>query len=49
MTTDKSFSVASISKLFSSVVLHKLLSIHKRDVSETVEDFLTNRTDLTES
>ncbi|MFT6002743.1 MAG: CubicO group peptidase (beta-lactamase class C family) [Flavobacteriales bacterium] len=49
MTIDKSFPVASISKLFSSVVLHKLLSIHKRDVSETVEDFLPNRNDLPES
>ncbi len=49
MTIDKSFPVASISKLFSSVALHKLLSIHKRDVSETVEDFLPNRSDLPES
>lgn len=28
MTIDKSFPVASISKLFSSIALHKLLSIH---------------------
>jgi CubicO group peptidase (beta-lactamase class C family) len=49
MTIDKSFPVASISKLFSSIALHKLLSIHERDVSETVEDFLPNRTDLPES
>lgn len=49
MTIDKSFPVASISKLFSSVALHQLLIIHKRDVSETVEDFLPNRNDLPES
>lgn len=46
MTIDKSFPVASISKLFSSVALHKLLSIYKRNVNETVEDFLPNRNDL---
>ncbi|MFD2568831.1 serine hydrolase domain-containing protein [Pseudotenacibaculum haliotis] len=49
MTIEKSFPVASISKLFSSVALYKLLSIHKRDVSETVEEFLPNRKDLPES
>ena len=49
MTIDKSFPVASISKLFSSVALLKLLSIDKRDLSETVEDFLPNRNDLPES
>jgi len=49
MTIDKSFPVASISKLFSSVALHKLVSIHKRDVSETVGDFLPERNDLPES
>lgn len=49
MTIDKSFPVASISKLFSSVALHKLLNIHKRDVSEIVGDFLPNRNDLPES
>jgi CubicO group peptidase (beta-lactamase class C family) len=49
MTIDKSFPVASISKLFSSVALHKLLSIYKRDVNETVEDFLPNRNDLPET
>jgi len=49
MTIDKSFPIASISKLFSSIALHKLLSIHERDVSESVEDFLPNRTDLPES
>ncbi len=49
MTIDKSFPVASISKLFSSVALYKLLSIHKRDVNETLEDFLPNRNDLPKS
>lgn len=49
MTLDNSFPVASISKLFSSVALHKLLSIHNRDVSETVGDLLSNRNDLPES
>ncbi|AUP80490.1 serine hydrolase domain-containing protein [Flavivirga eckloniae] len=49
MTLDKSFPVASISKLLSSVALHKLLNIYDRDVSETVEDFLSNRDDLPES
>ena len=46
MTLDKSFPIASISKLFSSVALHKLLRIQHRDVAETVADFLPNRTDL---
>ena len=49
MTIDMSFPVASISKLFSSVALYKLLNIHKRDVSETVGDFLPNRNDLPKS
>jgi len=49
MTIDKSFPVASISKLFSSVALHKLLSIYKRNVNETVEGFLPNRNDLPEA
>ncbi|WP_046742916.1 serine hydrolase domain-containing protein [Kordia zhangzhouensis] len=49
MTIDMSFPVASLSKLFSSVALHKLLSIHKRSVSETVEDFLPNRNDFPET
>ncbi|PRX56650.1 serine hydrolase domain-containing protein [Flagellimonas meridianipacifica] len=49
MTLDKSFPVASISKMFSSIALHKLLSIHNRDVSETVGDFLPSRNDLPES
>ncbi|UOY07315.1 beta-lactamase family protein [Muricauda sp. SCSIO 64092] len=49
MTMDKSFPVASISKLFSSIALYKLVSIHEREVSETVGDFLPNRNDLPES
>jgi len=49
MTLDKSFPVASISKLFSSVALHKLLVTHNRDVDETVKAFLPNRKDLPES
>lgn len=46
MTLDKAFPIASISKLFSSVALHKLLSVQKRHITETVADFLPNRTDL---
>lgn len=49
MTIDKSFPVASISKMFSSIALHKLLSDKKRSVNETVADFLPNRKDLPES
>ena len=49
MTIDNSFPVASISKLFSSIALHKLLSTNNRDVNETVADFLPNRKDLPES
>ena len=49
MTLDKLFSVASISKMFSSIALHKLLSIHNRNVDETVGDFLPNRKDLPDS
>jgi CubicO group peptidase (beta-lactamase class C family) len=49
MTIDKTFPVASISKLFSSIALHQLLSTYKREVSETVGDFLPNRDDLPES
>lgn len=49
MTIDNSFPVASISKLFSSIALHKLLSINNRNVNETVADFLPNRIDLPES
>lgn len=49
MTLDNSFPVASISKLFSSVALHKLLSVHNRNVNETVANFLPDRSDLPES
>lgn len=49
MTIDNSFPVASISKLFSSIALHKLLSTNNRDVTETVADFLPDRIDLPES
>ena len=49
MTLDNLFPVASISKLFSSTALHKLLSIHNRGVNETVEEFLPDRTDLPDS
>ncbi len=49
MTIDKSFPVASISKMFSSIALHKLLSKNNRNVNETVADFLPNRKDLPES
>ena len=49
MTLDKSFPVASISKLFSSIALYKLLAGSKRDISETVGDFLPNRIDLPSS
>jgi CubicO group peptidase (beta-lactamase class C family) len=49
MTLDKLFSVASISKMFSSTALHKLLSITKRNVNETVGEFLPERTDLPDS
>jgi CubicO group peptidase (beta-lactamase class C family) len=49
MTQDKLFAVASMSKLFSSIALHKLLLAQNRDVNETVGDFLPNRTDLPET
>ena len=49
MTIDKSFPVASISKMFSSIALHKLLSTNNRKLNETVADFLPNRKDLPES
>jgi CubicO group peptidase (beta-lactamase class C family) len=49
MTLQHSFPVASISKLFSSVALHKLLLQHQRSVNETVADFLPSRKDLPES
>jgi CubicO group peptidase (beta-lactamase class C family) len=46
MTTDKLFAVASMSKMFSSIALHKLLQENDRNVSETVGEFLPKRTDL---
>ncbi|MEQ8422441.1 MAG: serine hydrolase domain-containing protein [Arenibacter algicola] len=49
MTIDNSFPVASISKLFSSIALYKLLHIHNRSVDETVGELLPNRKDLPES
>ena len=49
MTIDHSFAVASISKLFSSTALHKLLTLHNRTIDETVEEFLPDRNDLPES
>lgn len=49
MNFEHVFSVASISKLFSSVALHKLLAIRKRNVEERVGEFLPGRTDLPES
>ena len=49
MTLDKLFAVASISKLFSSTALHRLLKDNNRSVDETVVEFLPNRKDLPES
>jgi len=49
MTLDKLFAVASISKLFSSTALHRLLKDNNRSVDETVGEFLPNRKDLPES
>lgn len=49
MKLSNSFPVASISKMFSSIALHKLLSIHNRSVDETIKEFLPERTDLPES
>ena len=49
MNLTNSFPIASISKLFSSVALHKLLRLHERDVNETVGEFLPDRKDLPES
>ncbi len=49
MTEDKLFAVASMSKLFSSTALHKLLKEQHRTVDETVGDFLPNRNDLPET
>ena len=49
MTQDKLFAVASMSKLFSSTALHKLLKENDRSVDQTVGEFLPNRKDLPES
>ena len=49
MKLDNSFPVASISKLFSSIALHRLLRIHNRSVDETIGELLPNRKDLPES
>ncbi len=49
MTLNNLFAVASISKLFSSTALHRLLKLHNRSVDETVGRFLPQRDDLPES
>lgn len=49
MTQDKLFAVASMSKLFSSTALHRLLKDNNRSVDETVGEFLPIRKDLPES
>ena len=49
MTLKQIFPVASISKLFSSTALHKLLNNHDRNVNETVGEFLPSRKDLPNS
>lgn len=49
MKENNLFAVASISKLFSSTALHRLLKDNDRSVDETVADFLPNRSDLPES
>jgi CubicO group peptidase (beta-lactamase class C family) len=49
MTLNKLFAVASISKLFSSTALYRLLKDNNRSVDETVGEFLPNRKDLPES
>ncbi|MGI9532020.1 serine hydrolase domain-containing protein [Lutimonas sp.] len=46
MTQDHLFAVASMSKLFSSMALHKLLKDNNRNVNETVSEFLPERKDL---
>jgi len=46
MTQENLFAVASFSKMFSSMALHHLLDVNKRNVNETVGDFLPNRKDL---
>lgn len=49
MTQDKLFAVASMSKLFSSTALHRLLKDNNRSVDETVGEFLPHRKELPES
>lgn len=49
MTKDKLFAVASMSKMFSSIALHKLLYENDRNVNETVAAFLPERMDLPNS
>lgn len=49
MKPDNLFPVASISKLFSSTALNKLLKISNRSVDETVGQILPERTDLPSS
>ncbi len=49
MTQDHLFAVASMSKLFSSTALHKLLKEQNRNVNETVGEFLPERKDLPDS
>lgn len=49
MTLDHLFAVASISKLFSSMALHRLLESENRNINESVGEFLPNRNDLPES
>ncbi len=49
MTQDKLFAVASMSKLFSSTALHRLLKDNNRSVDETVGEFLPIRKDLPET
>jgi CubicO group peptidase (beta-lactamase class C family) len=46
---DHIFPVASISKLFSSIALHRLLYAQNRSVEESVGEFLDDRIDLPES
>lgn len=49
LSLDHLFAVASISKLFSSTALHRLLQSKNRNVHETVGEFLPDRDDLPDS
>lgn len=49
MKLNNLFAVASISKLFSSTALNKLLKSQNRSVDETVGEFLPERSDLPET